>query len=1460
VWAQGDSNSFNAPRPLSIAVTDERNQTKGTEFIYGASYNQVTEVRNYDYGYVYQGGNNSLLRKTTTQYLTAQGYLNQHIYNLPQSVEVSAGDGTRLARTEYQYDGGTPNGAATLASLPTSVTQHDEAYNPFAPSIWVPEDCYCVYDENNECVWTCDPGYWNTAYQAQTDYRGNLTQVKSYADAATLDSATAVVETRQYDITGNMVLATTACCQQTTVSYTAGTQYAYPEAQTRGSATDAAVSLTTSAAYDFNTGLTRNGTNADGRTTQSSYYPDTLRPQAVTLPTGAHTDYTYDDAGMSITATTYLAAGLPDNGAVAEQNTKWLNGLGQVRQEQALAAGSGANSVWDFVDTQYDVLGQVAQQSRPYRAGDTKQWHKTTYDALGRVSSEQAPDGTTPQTGSMSQTFYNEAARPGVANQTAPGQTSRVVDAWGRERWARYDALDRLVEVVEPDPQGSGSVATGGYKTSYSYDALGNLTGVTQDTQTRTFKYDALGRLTKQKLAEASATLDANGNYVGAGGTWSDAFTYDTRSNLVARTDARGVRTSFNYNLDPTHADPLNRLHSIHYDTTGAHENLANSPIAAIATDIAYNYVTTGDITRLNSVTSSAGSETYYYSDAEKRLTNVAVVINGRSSYLLDYEYDSLDRLRKVTYPNEYGLTNAPRKDVQPSYDVASRLSGLQVGGVSYASELAYNAASQTTSLKVGPANSYQTTEHYGYNAQTGLLEHQDVTHATQGTLLNLDYSYLREGTTDGRTGQLTKVTDYLNRNRDRGYEYDALGRLQRATAGGTVGSWAQRYLYDRFGNRVNTLSQKTTDFVTNLYVVILNRQPDSGGLQAWTNYLNGFYPQGQASFLAAAKTTVAGFFDSQEYLNRNRTNTDYVTDLYGAYLNRAPDQAGLTAWVAALNGGASRASVRQGFADGSEFANRVSGLYPGVVGASSVARDGVGGTSFDSSTNRINAAGWEYDAAGNQTRALAPSGSWLRYEYDAAGRLVKVKNDANQPLSTYTYGDSNQRLSTEEGTTRTYYVWVGGAVIAEYTEDVSVNIPAWTKSYVYLGGRLLATLQPNGSSEAVQYQHPDRLGTRLVTNGGDNSNSEQATLPYGTALDAETTGATNRRFTSYDRSSVSKLDYAVNRYYDSLQGRFTQVDPIGMGAASLGNPQSLNLYAYCGNDPVNHTDPSGLLFGWLTRLIRRVVHALVQAVVAAAIAFVTSGFSPHAALVAGVAAFLKDLGWPSKGWLPSVGRTTPGYNPNAAAVLSTGVSGLNRYIIYNFGASARLPAWLAQVGGITSLLQGWHTASRRGPLVGGKPIRCPPTGSELANNKIVLGALRRAWRDSQYATANAHEEGGWIYQNTSTGRIATRRAPRGAESSIVLDSPPHLTGYLVVGIFHTHPNPTSEGWDPHPDQRDDIYALTHGIPGLVMSDSGIFPFGPNRTGGDPGSTLPAWFWGTGEYWDKSYDTRQNCP
>jgi RHS repeat-associated protein len=49
--------------------------------------------------------------------------------------------------------------------------------------------------------------------------------------------------------------------------------------------------------------------------------------------------------------------------------------------------------------------------------------------------------------------------------------------------------------------------------------------------------------------------------------------------------------------------------------------------------------------------------------------------------------------------------------------------------------------------------------------------------------------------------------------------------------------------------------------------------------------------------------------------------------------------------------------------------------------------------------------------------------------------------------------------------------------------------------------------------------------------------------------------------------------DARARRY--SPTGRFPQPDPSG-GSYDFSNPQSLNRYAYVGNDPINFRDPSG--------------------------------------------------------------------------------------------------------------------------------------------------------------------------------------------------------------------------------------------------------------------------------------------
>ena len=1162
-WAPGD---YGSPRPTRIEKTDERGQTTAAEFSYGSVYNQVTEVREYDYG------GTALLRATRTTYQNGVNYTtNRHIFNLPLTVEIYASDNvTRVSRTEYQYDG------QALSAAPY-VVQHDQAYNSHAEEEgW----CYWDYDWNDpDCTggcwdYNCDgycPQYWICPYDSFTDYRGNITQVTTYANAASLTGAT--TETRGYDVTGNMVTSTTACCQSTNLTFTINTQFAYPESKTRGSASDPYAQVKTSATYDFNTGLGLSATDSNGRQSTTTFDANTLRETTAVSPTGAHTDYAYDDPGMNVTQSTYLASA--DGGGLANQNVTYVNGRGKIRQEKALAAGS----TWDIVDTVYNSMGQVYQQTRPYRSGQTQYWSTITYDPLGRTSTVTAPDN------SLTQTFYNEASRPSAATSTA-GETTRVQDPWGRERWGRTDSNGRVVEVVEPDPNGNGSVASNGLRTEYAYNTVGKLTTITQGSQTRSFQYDSLGRVTAQKLAEKSATLNSSGTYVGSG-TWSDVFTYDDRSNLISQTDARGVKTNYTYSNDP-----LNRLQSVSWDTSGFGDT--SNPILSAAS-VSYSYRTKGsptdlkDITQVSSVTTSGVSTESYTYDTAGHVSAKTLTLTSRSSYpfVTDYIYDSLDRVLDVRYPNEYGYGSA-RRVVHHNYDVASRLGSLTYDSQTFASNIVYNAASQTTSMTAGTGTN-QVAETYDYNTTNGLLGGQTATR-NGTTLMNVSYDYANAS--GARTGQLVKISNNLDHNKDRGYEYDALGRLKRATGGLNV-NWAQRYAYDRYGNRNNAYSWTADQYVRNFYQSALARQPNSTELNSWLSTLQTAYAQGPTQFLTAMQNLGGSIFTSTEYINRNRSDHDYVYDLYRAYLFRDPDASGWSFWEqgCAQNG---RAAVRAGFDWSTEYNIKVAGTSPySPPGGATVAVDGLSDQGFDSTNNHVVNTGWSYDAAGNQTRT-SNGAAWQRFQYDAANRLVKVKADDNVTvLSTSTYGPTNKRLLVEEGGVRTYYVGEGGATVTEFTETGGSTTPLWSKSYVYLGARLLSTVTPGGT----QYHHPDRLGTRLVTNPSTGGSFEQATLPYGMSLATETTGTTNRRFTSYDRSATTALDYAVNRQYDPLQGRFTQVDPAGMKAVQLEAPQTLNLYAYCANDPVNRTDPNGLgFFSFLKKLFRIVAIVVLVA------------------------------------------------------------------------------------------------------------------------------------------------------------------------------------------------------------------------------------------------------------------------
>ncbi len=102
--------------------------------------------------------------------------------------------------------------------------------------------------------------------------------------------------------------------------------------------------------------------------------------------------------------------------------------------------------------------------------------------------------------------------------------------------------------------------------------------------------------------------------------------------------------------------------------------------------------------------------------------------------------------------------------------------------------------------------------------------------------------------------------------------------------------------------------------FVTRFYQQCLSREPDSGGLAHWADSLD--------SGSKAGDELANSFVFSEEFINRNTTDSAFVTILYRAFFNREPDSGGYANWMNRLSSGSSRSLVLGGFTSAQEFNN----------------------------------------------------------------------------------------------------------------------------------------------------------------------------------------------------------------------------------------------------------------------------------------------------------------------------------------------------------------------------------------------------------------------------------------------------------------------------------------------------------------------------------------------------------
>ncbi|MCJ7530271.1 MAG: FG-GAP-like repeat-containing protein [Anaerolineales bacterium] len=229
------------------------------------------------------------------------------------------------------------------------------------------------------------------------------------------------------------------------------------------------------------------------------------------------------------------------------------------------------------------------------------------------------------------------------------------------------------------------------------------------------------------------------------------------------------------------------------------------------------------------------------------------------------------------------------------------------------------------------------------------------------------------------------------------------------------------------------------------------------------------------------------------------------------------------------------------------------------------------------------------YDLAGNILQQTG-NNSYQVLEQDDVGRPTRIDyspeiadigerhvdyNQDDMPVritfkgqeTTITYDGEETRIKKVSATSTVTYV--GG--LYEVRDDVHLL-------HIFANGKRIATVEGAG----MHYFHTDHLNsTTVVTDQNGQEVEEMGYLPFGALLyDNALQGGQWKsvyRFTGQEYDAEFALYNYNARLYDPIMGRFISPDHL---VQDLYNPQNLNRYVYCLNNPLIYVDPTGNMFG----------------------------------------------------------------------------------------------------------------------------------------------------------------------------------------------------------------------------------------------------------------------------------------
>jgi RHS repeat-associated protein len=188
---------------------------------------------------------------------------------------------------------------------------------------------------------------------------------------------------------------------------------------------------------------------------------------------------------------------------------------------------------------------------------------------------------------------------------------------------------------------------------------------------------------------------------------------------------------------------------------------------------------------------------------------------------------------------------------------------------------------------------------------------------------------------------------------------------------------------------------------------------------------------------------------------------------------------------------------------------------------------------------------------------------------------MVKTKGNTEKETVTFKYDPLGRRIGKQlttviDGTTKTSswsYVYDNDNIALEiFTGPTGTTEKTWYTHGVGTDEHL--ALERGGQ---FYYYHADKLGN--ITAITDQNKAVVQTYEYDSfgMVKPSTNFRNSYTYTGREWDRETGQYYYRARYYDPMEGRFINKDPIGFDGGDV------NLYAYVGNNVTNYTDPTGL-------------------------------------------------------------------------------------------------------------------------------------------------------------------------------------------------------------------------------------------------------------------------------------------